>query len=419
MVKSRKKNRPVLEKIAKSAAGADAGFMRAELYTASKAMGVLGEAGRLGDEFVQHLALQNLEAKPPVVLQGAAPNMLRGWLREHALRAKSNIVFVSETIDKNDKFKAAHERSQATSIPTLMGVVAGYPGAPNDNDQRYLSWKELVLVWARRRWGSHILAVYEHVDEAMGHLHIIVAKPDARSVRDLHPGAAKQDQKLHDLMKLQPPGLTYRERENACKKGARIAYEEGCRELQDEYFSAVSEPIGMQRCADKSWMRYGYKEALLRKRLNSEVSDLTADIDKREKEALEREDRNNAIEKTLAMQADAQQHKSAMLLALESGIKKDMSGLALELEILEKDKADAMRLRDELHKNLELLGSQLDAVKRIFSGLEDTYKSSIFGLSELVSSGVVTGNQAKEVGSMLKKLHDKNNALVTPIKKSA
>lgn len=418
-MKKGKKNRPVLEKIAKSAAGADAGFMRAELYTASKATGVLGEAGRLGDEFVQHLALQNLEAKPPVVLQGAAPNMLRSWLREHALRAKSNTVFVSETIDKNGKFKAAHERSQSSSTPTLMGVVAGYPGSPDDSDQRYLQWKENVLAWARGRWGANILAVYEHVDELLGHIHIIVAKPDAKSVRDLHPGAAKQDQKFKDLLKLQPPGLTYRERENACKKGAQIAYEEGCRELQDEYFSAVSEPIGMHRCADKSWMRYGYKEALLRKRLNSEVSDITADIEKREKAAVEREERNQAIEKTLAIQAQAQQHKSAMLLALESGIKRDRSGLALELEILEKDKLDAMRLRDELHKNLELLGSQLDAVKRIFSGLEETYKSSIFGLSELVSSGAISGNQAKEVGSMLKKMHDKNNALVAPIKKSA
>lgn len=418
-MKKGKKSRPVLEKIAKAAAGADAGFMRAEMYTASKAIGVLGEAGRLGDEFVQHLALQNLEAKPPVVLQGADPKMLKSWLREHALRAKSNTVSVSETIDKNGKFKAAHERSQASSTPTVMGVVAGYPGAPDATDERYLEWKTRVLTWARGRWGANILAVYEHVDEPLGHIHIIVAKPDAKSVRDLHPGAAKQDQKFKDLLKMQPPGMPYRERENACKKGAQIAYEEGCRELQDEYFSAVSEPIGMQRCADKSWMRYGYKEALLRKRLNSEVSDLTADIERREKEAAERELRNQAIEKTLVMQAEAQQHKSAMLLALETGIQKDRSGLALELEILEKDKFDAMRLRDELHKQLEILGSQLDAVKRIFSGLEETYKSSIFGLSELVSSGVVTGNQAKEVGSMLKKLHDKNNALVAPIKKSA
>ncbi|MEG0804602.1 MAG: hypothetical protein RSF90_06580, partial [Pygmaiobacter sp.] len=237
-ISKNRKSRPVLEKIAKASAGADAGFMRAEMYTSSKAMEVLGEAGRLGDEFVQHLALQNLEAKPPIVLQGAAPNVLRSWLREHALRAKSNSVLVSETIDKNGKFKAAHERSQSSSTPTLMGVVAGYPGAPDNNDQRYLVWKEHVLAWSRKRWGANILAVYEHVDEPLGHMHIIVAKPDARSVRDLHPGAAKQDQKFKDLLNLQPPGMPYRERENACKKGAQLAYEDGCRELQDEYFSA-------------------------------------------------------------------------------------------------------------------------------------------------------------------------------------
>lgn len=412
----KKSKKPVLQRISGAAASADAGFMRAEIYSVKAAMGVIGEAGRLEPRYFQHLTEQGLEAKEPIVLDGLAPDRLRSWLKNHTEAASKATVSVAETIDKNGKFKAAHMRAQPSNTATVMGVVCGYSGPPDNVDERYLRWKELVKKWAKRRWGDHVVAIYEHTDESRGHVHVLVAKKDAKNIRDLHPGCARQDQHFADAVKLLPPGMTYRDKEKHCKAGSQKAYEEGNKALQDDYFSNVSNPVGMKRCADKSWMRYSFQEALLRKRLNEEIADQISALEKREKDALERENRVLALEEMLGKQAKSQAHKNTMLLALESGIKRDQHTVKMELEILEKDKTDAIKLRGEIHAQLERLTRQLNAVKSIFLGLDSAYKNNIFGLSELVKSGVLSASQAQEVGSMLQKEQARNEAAVKPLR---
>ena len=79
----------------------------------------------------------------------------------------------------------------------------------------------------RQRYGPHLVSVLEHVDEAHGHVHALVANRGA-SVKPLHAGHAA-------AMKLVGP------------KPRSDAYKAAERTLQDEFHAQVAGPCGLAR----------------------------------------------------------------------------------------------------------------------------------------------------------------------------
>lgn len=62
-----------------------------------------------------------------------------------------------------------------------------------------MKWRELVVAWAKNRYGKHLLGVYEHTDEANGHIHIhihILFANKGRNVKPIMSGPSAAKAKL-------------------------------------------------------------------------------------------------------------------------------------------------------------------------------------------------------------------------------
>ena len=84
----------------------------------------------------------------------------------------------------------------------LLAGVLSYPvNAPRD---RYPEWRERSLKWLRKRYGGHLVAVLEHVDEKNPHLHFYAIEPKGLDVKRIHEGwqAKKDGQDYRDAMRL-------------------------------------------------------------------------------------------------------------------------------------------------------------------------------------------------------------------------
>jgi hypothetical protein len=213
---------------------------------------VLNEAGRLSVEGCRHLVSQGLEPLPPVTLYGVEPEGLMPWLYGHMQAAKKHrVIQRRKTSDV--------EKTQPSNIPTMLGVVASFPGAPDDRDPRYVRWKGLVRDWALRHYGeANVVSVLEHTDEPHGHVHILVATPNADRAIPLSMGLAAE----YEVRKRGGTGTE-----------AIAARHEGFRKLQDEFHAAVGAPVGLQRKAETPALRYSYEEHKVRKQLAAEVAD--------------------------------------------------------------------------------------------------------------------------------------------------
>ena len=56
-----------------------------------------------------------------------------------------------------------------------MGVVASYPGPPDEGDPNYVRWKALNVAYFCEKFGPNVASIVEHLDEKHGHLHVLVA----------------------------------------------------------------------------------------------------------------------------------------------------------------------------------------------------------------------------------------------------
>jgi hypothetical protein len=119
------------------------------------------------------------------------------------------------------------ERKQRVDTPILLGAVASFPQPANESNCAYVEWRDRTLAFFRQRYGAHLVAVLEHLDEAHGHLHALVAN-DGASVKPLHAGHAA-------AMKMTGP------------KPRSQAYKAAERALQDEFHAQVAAPCGMAR----------------------------------------------------------------------------------------------------------------------------------------------------------------------------
>jgi hypothetical protein len=122
--------------------------------------------------------------------------------------------------------------------PLVISGVASYPVrlaemTPAEHAD-YLRWEADTVSWLRGRFGGRLRSVVRHTDETFGHIHFLIS-PDFETgerIDDIHPGrgAAKAAKAA-----------------NAPKRKQDQEYRRAMRELQDDYFGAVSVRHGLAR----------------------------------------------------------------------------------------------------------------------------------------------------------------------------
>jgi len=152
----------------------------------ASAADVIGEVIRDAPQHYRHLTAQGLTPLPARCLFGVAPEALQDWFKGHCARAPEN----RSPQRLNGK---VYMRKQSPQVPSLLSTVASFPGPADDEDTSYCLWRTTVTAWAREHYGGELISVLEHVDEPHGHIHILVARPDASPVRALQSGWAERD----------------------------------------------------------------------------------------------------------------------------------------------------------------------------------------------------------------------------------
>lgn len=177
---------------------------------------ILQEALRL-EGHCPHVA----SPQPPREHYGLPAQLLMAWYDTLEQRAQQTRVQTA----------ARGWIQQRADTPILLAAVASYPGPANDDEPLYVRWREHTVAFFRERYGKHLVSILEHVDEANGHLHALVAKEGA-SVKTLHSGHAAKLQAL-------AAGHSAREQHRA--------YRSGTRAYQEEFYQKVGLPSGLLR----------------------------------------------------------------------------------------------------------------------------------------------------------------------------
>ena len=129
-----------------------------------------------------------LEPQPPVFHHGSEARM-RGLVIE--------LEGVADAIQKRTGKKPRKDTAH------LLAGVLSYPDDAPKGD-RYDEWRERSIKWLNKRYGIHLVAILEHVDEANPHLHFYAIEPEGLDVKRIHEGwvAKKDGQEYRAAMRL-------------------------------------------------------------------------------------------------------------------------------------------------------------------------------------------------------------------------
>ena len=129
-----------------------------------------------------------LEPLPPVFHYGSEARM-RGLVIE--------LEGVADAIQKRTGRKSRKDTAH------LLAGVLSYPDDAPKGD-RYNEWRERSIKWLNKRYGPHLVAILEHLDEANPHLHFYAIEPDGLDVKRIHEGwvAKKDGQEYRAAMRL-------------------------------------------------------------------------------------------------------------------------------------------------------------------------------------------------------------------------
>ena len=285
----------------------------------SSAADVIGEAIRDAPQHYRHLTAQGLIPLPARCLFGVPPEGLQDWFKGHCDRAPKNL----SPQRLNGK---VNMRRQSPQVPSLLAAVTSYPGPADDEDSGYCSWRTAVTEWAREHYGDNLLSVLEHVDEPHGHVHILVARPDASPVRALQSGWAERDAAIERGVDLSELGEAYRQ---------------GCRRFQDRFFVAVGRPCGLDRISPQPQARLSYQEARVRKQMEEEIALVEASL------KLARSDwayQHSRKEADLLARIDALVAREAAAEGALAQAMRRAAAVAHEHEQLERIRAETLRL---------------------------------------------------------------------------
>lgn len=163
---------------------------------------------------------------PPTHVWGLHPDRLRDHVNE--LYAKSALI--TETYTRRGK---EHRRRQKKSTPTVLMAVASWPEPSINSTPMRERWERRVVRAAKSIWGSGLVGVYAHTDEARYHLHIWVEN-NGHSVKRMHPGFAN----VQALLESSP---------GASRAEQATAYKVGVADALDWYHHRVGRHFGMAR----------------------------------------------------------------------------------------------------------------------------------------------------------------------------
>ena len=110
---------------------------------------VVGEAARLAG-CAPHVS----EPVTPRTLYGLGADELEQWCADLVGTA-------GQQVDEKG-------RKQRKDTAILMGVVASYPGPPDEGDPNYVRWKALNVAYFCEKFGPNVASIVEHLDESMG-----------------------------------------------------------------------------------------------------------------------------------------------------------------------------------------------------------------------------------------------------------
>lgn len=262
---------------------------------------------------------------PPRTLFGLDANQLLSWW-DNELESTASAIRIPTA-------KLGHRR-QRSDTPVLLVAVASYSGPPDDSDAGYVKWRDAVVQWAKVHYGLRLRSILEHVDEAYGHLHIVVDN-EGRSVKPLMAGHCA-------AMEAKRKGLSRAE------QGA--AYQRGCSQLQDEFSQEVGKPCGLARMSESprprrsSAAHLAAKEKLLREH--------ELELDRRRKLVAESEaaqqDQMRATDAAFLRREESIELRDAELRAKVAAAERRFTRKLDEIKAREAQVADAEQRAEEL-----------------------------------------------------------------------
>lgn len=176
--------------------------------------------------------------KPPELIFGMTIDEVRQAHAALLTKRKTKVQVKGEVKDRAIR-KDRH---------TLAGCVMSYPVsreqvlADADEWQRYLEWRELNLRWLKKFWGDNLKSVIQHSDEPYLHLHAL-ALPESDAGCDARTMNPAYMVKRRVLEQEKAVGKTNKE----ALKIANSAYRAEGRKLQDDYYTDVGIPSGLNR----------------------------------------------------------------------------------------------------------------------------------------------------------------------------
>lgn len=262
---------------------------------------------------------------PPIPIWGLEPEKLYDFAEDLYKMAESKTV-------KRLRFGETESTKQKKSTPTLLGCVASFPtlGMPEKDERE--RWEKLVVAACLERFGSKMVAVVGHTDEAHYHLHII-AHNNGASAKELQFGHKMVEEwtQRSDMDEVKTHGQAY-------KLGAKMS--------QDWYYERVSKPMGWARMSSAPKPRVSRSKALeLREHaINDAEAAAAEDRAKLQKEIAEvrrlkseMETRQNELEMKLSA-LEEMESESAAAKAIDEAWKEEEKRHAAEVEAMNVEK---------------------------------------------------------------------------------
>lgn len=227
----------------------------------------VGEAARLGDEFCPHLIKAGIKPQPPIFHGDGLKSQeeVRDWLKLHLEEIQKHYT----RRQKDGTWKRWPKRS------TLLSVVASYSGPPDQNDPKYKLWLQLVVAWAKKRYGKYVLAICEHQEEAFGHVHVLVSGTRPRTAAEIaqHGRSGPVPLGVRNLwLEDAHSPLPDVDRPKPPKHKAIAPTQLNTTDFINEFHVHVGAPCGFEREGEVQYARHSGAEGRLRAQLREEVT---------------------------------------------------------------------------------------------------------------------------------------------------
>ncbi len=274
--------------------------------------------GQISKEFMRHpSAVPHIESpQPPTIRFG-----VDAYQAEQIIQVRIK------------KARDARGRKIRKDAQVCISSVVSFPRELEQQfPELYENWVRRNITYFKNQYGKNLLSVIEHQDEAHPHLHVIVAMPDTTE-----PGKAA-------LKNIHSPFIK-RDSLEGGKAMKDKAYNEACREMQDDYYSRVSVHHGLLRTGPKR-KRLSRKEYVAAKR---EAYLLAQSL---------RE--NESLKLNLTKNAERIEIKQRKLSTLESSVKSNAKYIINQKECLRKREAVICEKEEKIETQEKSLLTFLD-----------------------------------------------------------